>query len=269
MKLQFHPFSELFPMPPEHEIDELSRDIKKNGQRVPIVVYGGKILDGRCRYIACLKAGVDPKIIQFGKGDPKEYVTSMNLLRRHLSTSERARIAALMSIESPVGNPETAGSPVIAPNGAITQSEAAKTMGVSRRSVQRAKEKIQGKADAKRDHVGNGATDEAGVEIPQAALVYWNRKAEARNILNQISAARGQVKKLRSDDPMWSAVNLNGVIADLNNAFNRFSAAIPAYVCPYCKGTKPDNCKCCKGKGVVSKFTWSTIPCEIRESRTK
>lgn len=260
MKYQHHPYTDFFPMMPSHEIDALAADIKKHGQRVPIVVYGGKILDGRNRDEACRRLGIEPRMVQFTKSNPKEYVASVNFFRRHLSTSERARIAALMSIESERGNPDT----VIAPNDAITQSEAAQTLGVSRRSVQRAKAKIQNK-EKKEPQTKVESEDDSGFAIPEPALVYWNRKPEARNVLNQISAARGQVKKLLPDDPMWSAVNLNGVIADLNSAFNRFSAAVPAHVCPYCKGVKPDNCKCCKGKGVVSKFTWSTIPEEVRK----
>jgi hypothetical protein len=85
------------------------------------------------------------------------------------------------------------------------------------------------------------SVDDLGYPVPEAALAYWNRKPEARNVLNQIGAARGQVRKLLPDDPMWSAVNLNGVLADLSAAYNRFTAAVPAYVCPYCKGNNTDS----------------------------
>jgi hypothetical protein len=117
---------------------------------------------------------------------------------------------------------------------------------------------------SKQKDADENVCDDLGYPVPKTALAYWNRKQEAKNVLAQISAARGQVKKLLPDDPMWSAVNLNGVIADLNSAFNRFAAAIPAFVCPYCDGENVDGCKCCKGKGVVSKFTWSVIPEEMR-----
>ena len=258
-------------MMPSHEIDELGRDIKKNGQRIPIVLYGGKILDGRNRYEACQRLGIEPKVMQFNKGNPKDYIASINYFRKHWTTGERANFAALMSISSEVGSPETKPD-LIAPNGAIpsveepiTQNEAAKVMSVSRRSVQRAKAKIKGKtvnvADKMEEH---GDVDACGVSIPDTAKPYWRRKSEANNVLNQIKAAKGQVKKLMPDDPMYCEVNLNGVMSDLNGAINRFSAAIPAHVCPYCKGNA-ENCKPCKGRGVVSEYFWKTaVPAEMK-----
>src|SRR6266700_1492650 len=133
MSLQPHPFLKDFPMMPSHEIDALAADIKKYGQRVPIVIYGGKILDGRNRYEACCRLNIEPRSVQFTKGHPKEYAISANYLRKHWTTGERAHFAALMSLKSEVGRPEEPESN--APNGAITQSEAAEVMGVSRRSV--------------------------------------------------------------------------------------------------------------------------------------
>jgi hypothetical protein len=85
----------------------------------------------------------------------------------------------------------------------ITQSEAAKAMGVSVPSVVRAKAKIKGKKKAappKQSENGE-PVDDMGYPVPKTALPYWNRKAEARNVLNQIGAARGQVRKLLPDDP--------------------------------------------------------------------
>jgi hypothetical protein len=68
---------------------------------------------------------------------------------------------------------------------------------------------------------------------------------------------------------MWAEVNLNGVLGDLSNAINRFTAAVPAYVCPYCQGQNPDGCTTCKGRGVISKYMWSMVPQELREMRER
>jgi hypothetical protein len=52
------------------------------------------VLDGRNRLKACRLAGVTPKFIQWhGHGSPVEWVVSMNLMRRHLSSSQRAVVA--------------------------------------------------------------------------------------------------------------------------------------------------------------------------------
>jgi hypothetical protein len=107
-------------------------------------------------------------------------------------------------------------------------------------------------------------TDADGKIVPSTALPYWRRKSEANNVLNQIKAAKGQVKKLMPDDPMYCEVNLNGVMSDLNSAINRFTAAIPAHVCPYCKGSAT-NCKPCHGRGVVSEYFYKTaVPEEMK-----
>ena len=72
----------------------LAADIKANGLQNPIVLYKGQILDGRNRYLACRIAKVKPRFIEWqGKGSPVDWVISENLIRRHLSSSQRAVIA--------------------------------------------------------------------------------------------------------------------------------------------------------------------------------
>jgi len=276
-RLEFHPMLKDVPMMPLHERDALGADIEKHGQEFPIRTWQGKIIDGRNRYLAMIARGLEPKVLPLDRTNAKAFVASVNYFRKHWTTQERSHFAAIMSLESEAGNPDTKGATPL--NGSnelitsvepvITQTEAAKQMGVSVASVKRARRRIKGKTNSKQSQVGAGVgepVDDYGCVVPTSARPYWNRKPEARNVLNQISAARGQVKKLVPDDPMWANVNLNGVIADLNSAYNRFAAAIPAYVCPYCSGVKVDGCKCCKGKGVVSKFVWSTIPKAITEA---
>jgi hypothetical protein len=72
---------------------ELVADVKKNGLREKITLYGGKILDGCNRYRACCEAGIDPGfMIEVGDGridDPVAYVISKNIHRRHLNAEDR------------------------------------------------------------------------------------------------------------------------------------------------------------------------------------
>lgn len=90
--MEFHEAANLFPME-MNTIDELANDILEYGQAVTVKILDGKILDGRRRYTACQRVGVDPKIEHVFTDDPVAYVLSLNLHRRHLDKSQRAMVA--------------------------------------------------------------------------------------------------------------------------------------------------------------------------------
>ena len=92
--MEFHPLSEVFPMMGEDELKKLAEDIAENGLRESITTRGGKILDGRHRYLACQRAGVTPTFVEFVGDDPASFVVSKNIHRRHLTATQRAAIAA-------------------------------------------------------------------------------------------------------------------------------------------------------------------------------
>jgi hypothetical protein len=97
---EFHPLADFFPLLEDAELDTLAEDIRDHGQREPIIIYEDKIIDGRNRYRACLKAGVVPEYCDFDPkkdGDPFTFVISPNLHRRHLNESQRAMIAAKLA----------------------------------------------------------------------------------------------------------------------------------------------------------------------------
>lgn len=92
--MKLHPACTVFPKLPDEELRELADDIKANGLQNPIVLLDGKILDGRNRFAACKLAGVEPRFVKWqGSGSPVEWVISQNLVRRHLTPSQRAVIA--------------------------------------------------------------------------------------------------------------------------------------------------------------------------------
>jgi ParB-like nuclease domain len=102
-ELRFHPLADIFPLMEGAEFDALVADIKANGLREPIVLYEGKILDGRNRFRACLEAGIDPMVEEnYGDdiGDPAAYVVSANIRRRHLRPEQkRTAIAAVIALK--------------------------------------------------------------------------------------------------------------------------------------------------------------------------
>lgn len=91
-ELKTHPAAELFPMLSDERLQELADDIKANGQKEPITLLDGMIVDGRNRYQACKLAGVTPSFREYEGGDPFAWVWSLNGQRRDLSAEHRAAI---------------------------------------------------------------------------------------------------------------------------------------------------------------------------------
>jgi hypothetical protein len=71
-------------------------DLKTSGMRIPIVLYQGKILDGRARYRAAQSAKVDIRHEEFTgtEDEARCFVMSANLQRRTLSGMQKALAVA-------------------------------------------------------------------------------------------------------------------------------------------------------------------------------
>jgi hypothetical protein len=95
--LPFHEVAELFPLLEGPAFEDLKADIRANGLREPVWTYQGKIIDGRNRARACEALGIEPATREWdGQGSLVAFVVSLNLHRRHLSSSQRAAVAAEM-----------------------------------------------------------------------------------------------------------------------------------------------------------------------------
>lgn len=140
----FHPLANLFPLMDDEELSVLAFAIQENGQREPIILYEGKILDGRNRFRALKALNLPINTLNFDGNDPVGYVADHNLHRRHLKASQRAAVAALLS-EFPRGRrrvtrdnnldegaeSEADGDDI----SSLTQDEAANKFGISKRLV--------------------------------------------------------------------------------------------------------------------------------------
>jgi hypothetical protein len=95
-ELRLHEFCLIFPQMSEDELYDLQEDIRRHGQRVPIVIFENKILDGRSRYEAMLNLELKPKTVLFEgtREAALQYVSSLNLYRRHLNASQKAAVAS-------------------------------------------------------------------------------------------------------------------------------------------------------------------------------
>lgn len=97
-KYEIHPIANMYPMmlPKEHE--NLLNSMEYNGYdaNFPIILYEGKILDGRNRYKACCEIKIEPKVSIF-EGTQEEAISEsrkLNSSRRHMPQYQRAMVAA-------------------------------------------------------------------------------------------------------------------------------------------------------------------------------
>ena len=93
--MKFHEVANIFPLLQGEDFDTLCQDIKAKGLIEAIWLHpDGGIIDGRNRYRACQKGGVEPKFRTWdGKGSLVDFVLSLNLYRRHLNSGQRAVLA--------------------------------------------------------------------------------------------------------------------------------------------------------------------------------
>jgi N6-adenosine-specific RNA methylase IME4 len=137
-RMDFHALANLVPLLTGEKFQGLVENVRANGLREEIVLYEGKILDGRIRHLACIEAEVEPRFRTFGDrasdgDDPRAFVISLNIMRRHLGESQRAMMAArLANLDE--GRPSK--TTAIA---GVSQGEAAELCNVSVDSIGRAK----------------------------------------------------------------------------------------------------------------------------------
>lgn len=138
--MEFHEAANFFPLMEGADFESLVADIKKHGRLIePIWTLGGKILDGRNRYRACVVAGVKPTFREWkGDVDPFDFVSSANLERRQLAIGQRAMIANELSTLRP-GQTVMKINHAAGKAAARSQAKAAEMMDVSRQSVQDAR----------------------------------------------------------------------------------------------------------------------------------
>lgn len=150
-EIGFHPAASLFPLIDGTELEALANDIRKHGLLDPIVLYEGKVLDGRNRLRACELAGVEPRFVEWNQDGqtPTEWVVSENLHRRHLTTGQRAALALdlLPRLEADARERQRTARPGVRGGSLLPESaeaidsheKAADLVGVGRSTVAKAK----------------------------------------------------------------------------------------------------------------------------------
>lgn len=138
-QLPFHDLANIFPLVDGAEFDALCTDIETHGVREPVVLYEGAILDGRNRYRASQVAGVDCPMEEYTGDDAAAFVVSLNIHRRHLTESQRAMAAAKLANMKRGHRTDIEPSANLPEVPAVSQSDAARLLNVSDRSLRTAK----------------------------------------------------------------------------------------------------------------------------------
>jgi hypothetical protein len=132
-RYRLHPACASLPRAAEATLGQITESVGRNGLYQKIVRHDGLILDGRCRLLACHRAGVQPEFEEYKGDNPIQYVIEVHQARRRLTASQRAIVAARLATMGP-GRPRRT-----AQNCAVSQDDAARWFGVSRRSIQLAR----------------------------------------------------------------------------------------------------------------------------------
>ena len=138
-KYEMHPLTEVFPPMDPDQFDDLKASIATNGQRNPITIWHNQIIDGRHRYLACTEMDIEP-IFQFleDDADPLVYVVELNGLRRHMNTSQRAMVAAQLSMKPKPGRNSGPNNETV-----VSITQASNAFAVSERMVYDARKVIE------------------------------------------------------------------------------------------------------------------------------
>lgn len=91
--MEFHAASEIPPPLLPEDIAAMRASIRTIGLQRPILLYDGKIIDGRNRYTICKELGIEPVYEHYsGPLTPLEIVVA-NLSHRHMNAGQKAGVA--------------------------------------------------------------------------------------------------------------------------------------------------------------------------------
>jgi N6-adenosine-specific RNA methylase IME4 len=285
MNMKFHPAADAFPMMDEKRYAELVEDIKTNGQREPITVCDGMILDGRNRYTACMEIGKQPITREF-TGDPWAYAWSLNGMRRDLVAEQRYLIWRFCSdnseklqaekkrIEQEANRKRAEAAKAQENRGNRYTAKKEPTLEVGVHSVQPPlkKQPKQRQAIAELSKTNNGAVARGDIlikerpDLAKAVMQGTIRPADAHRELKREAHA----KKVEQSQSVPDKVNITGpydlVMADPPWRYDHQKAKNREIENHYCTATtediishKPET----KDNAIL--FLWATAP-KLREA---
>jgi hypothetical protein len=270
----FHPAAEFLRRMNEAEFEDLVARIKARGQRVPIVRYGGLILDGRHRYMACRRLRIEPRFEDYeGDESPLDVALDLNVGRRHLTADEKRSALAFVLKDNPKLTDRQAAAKLKVDH---------KTAGAVRRELQAAgevpitetrtdtkgREQPTSKAPATKPEPPAEPVDAAGVAIPAALRDVFGDPLlrDGATLLHDLEAKLSLTRfkiALRGKGQHYPFVKGSEVLNALEDARSAMQTALalveggrPTNVCPKCKGKK---CGECRKSGLVPAWRFKEL----------
>jgi len=218
-EMRWHSIACIFPMLPDAELAAMADDIRTHGQREPIVLFEGAVLDGRNRWLACKMVGATPITKEFigTKREALAFVWSAGAVRRDLTPGQRsacnaerekldaeyaAEVEAMRKTAPKNNNAKKYGkSPSqiideVSENHRRTDHKIAEAIGANRTYVNDARKVFEKRPDL-HEKVKAGA-----ITLPQAKTEI--KRQEKRQ---ELEAKAAVVKEAFADQPTWTLIH--------------------------------------------------------------
>ena len=280
---EYHPLSEQYSMMPEDDLQNLIDDMRKRGfdASFPIILYQGKILDGRNRYMAsvCCKVQAIYENFEGTEEEAAIKVRAANEHRRHLTAAwfSKRRDERLKRIE--IARAEGKSLRAIAAEEKISEMRVRDD--IKEIQVRRgfAPEEVSEKSDdleltpatiigrdGKEYSADKTPTDLAGHPLTDATkeafgvLVLYKQAdqhaAALAKVIAQIANHCGGIELSKNLVDMKSG-HLSNLVKDLK-------ATRPHSICPNCEGSANPDCNGCRGSGWWTESAWKKADVKTR-----
>lgn len=211
---QIDPCAEAFPTMQAEEFEALKASIARNGLQDPLLLWNGRVMDGRHRLKACQALGITPHAVELAGSyeAAKSAAFASNINRRHLGIGQRALLAAQLATRK-VG--QTKSAKQVAP--VLTQEEAARLFAISRDAVQKACRLLALAENTILNQVREGA-----MSLHEADVTTTTGKSGlvAKTTIEERKALRlaAAVKERLGDESRTLRLNKQAVISENNQA---------------------------------------------------
>ncbi len=196
--MKYHPIADYFPLLHGEEFDGLVESIRKQGQLEPIILHSdGRIIDGRNRWRACKKIGIDPITKTWdGEGDVSQIIIARNINRRHLNESQRALVAARFATARQGARTDLT-SARCGRGYSLTNVEAAKAFGVGKTLVKYAKKILKNGVPELIERIESGDLSVSlcfkicGFDAKQQQIILAKSVEDISDLLNGCKSSEG------------------------------------------------------------------------------